>query len=118
MFIVAVTCRWSVTFQASRVGNRCLRGRTRGSTAFCGPRSGKMPSAGIAMGGSDDGPRVRPEQYAVGVGPHPRVKTALRSFVPPLTLESERSWLARTVSFCVTTWPKFEPNTLMSQLQP
>src|SRR5438270_3183467 len=104
MLIVGVSCRWSVTFQASKVGKRCVRGRTLGSTAFCGPRSGKMPSAGIVIGVSAGGPRFRPVQYAAGdVGPHPRVKTALRRLLPPLTLACERFGLDRTGRFCVTT---------------
>src|SRR5258706_8928390 len=49
-FNVAVTCLWTVAFHASIVGKRWAVGLIRGSTAFCGPRSGRIPSAGIVIG--------------------------------------------------------------------
>src|SRR5258708_34849389 len=49
-FNVAVTCLWTVAFHASLVGKRWGVGLIHGGAAFCGPRNGGVPAAGIAIG--------------------------------------------------------------------
>src|SRR5882762_9381319 len=58
---------------------------------------------------------VRAEPSLAGL----RVKIALRLLVASgLKLEPARSCFASTGRFCVTTWPKFEPNTPISNPRP
>src|SRR6266404_1378978 len=98
------------------VGSRCTVGRILGATVPSGPYKGNVPAGEIA-------PRLLAKEK--GSGPWLRVKTGKRLFVVPgpqvSCCEQFVSWsdcCASTGRFCVTTWPKLDPNTPMSNPRP
>src|SRR5437879_8473810 len=62
---VIVDVNWcsTVAFHISMAARRCTVGRIRGSTAFCGPRSGIVPSARTAGNGAGGGPVAEFNRY-------------------------------------------------------
>src|SRR5712691_1991693 len=100
------------------VGSRCTVGRILGATVPSGPYNGKVPAGEIAL-------RMLAKEKASG--PWLRVKTGYRLAVvvgPQVgccagsQFESWSDCCARTGRFCVTTWPKLDPNTPMSNPRP
>src|SRR5216683_271763 len=112
MLVLFVSCRWTVTFQASTVGATSLSGRMCGPTlsakhvpvdpAAQGPKNGRIPLEGITGNWFGAGPVVI--KLNAGV---------LLSLVGPLMF-----WLAKTGRFCVTVCPNKDPKTPMSKLRP
>src|SRR5450755_3450079 len=110
-------CRWTVMFHASTVGTTTRSGRTCGDTVPVGPKNGRIPLAGII--GKAAVPEAGPQivgSYPPEAGRH--VPTKLKAIVLLSLVGDTRLWWARTGRFCVTVWPKFEPNTPMSKLRP
>src|ERR1700676_3251973 len=107
-----VTCLWMVAFQASSVGSLCTVGRILDCDDPVGPSRGRVPVEEILTTAVDKG-------LASATGPCASVKTGLILFVAAeLRVVSCTIWFARTGRFCVTTWPKLDPNTPMSKLRP
>src|SRR6516162_2083207 len=97
-----VICRWIATFQAAIAGNTWLVGRILGWTLPCEPPNGRIPLVGITGKTLAGGPTAR-------LNAGSKLSDALG-----LLVDAKSDWLASTGRFCVTAWPKFEPNTPMS----
>src|SRR6266849_1459628 len=126
--IVDVTWRCTVAFQASTVGRRLLKGRTKALMPF--GKSGRpltpthwalsgvnAPVTGFTPLGSVMLLQLLvasvPPRAVAGfsaAGPVERKKAVLKSC--PLVVFV--CWLAKTGKFCVTAWPKMDPKTPMS----
>src|SRR5260370_31943601 len=106
--IVDVTCRCTVAFQASTLGNLLLKGRTKAlrpsgkSGRPLGPRHCVFVPVGSvielqlfvsAVAGSPE------------TGPFERKKAVLKSCLVA-SVEVQISWPAKTGPMCVTAWPE------------
>src|SRR6266849_7535832 len=117
--IVDVTCRCMVAFQASTVGRRLVKGRTKAlipsgksgmplTPTHCALSAVNVPVTGLTPLGSVMAlqllvARLPPRAVAGfrATGPLERKKAVLKSC--PLVVFV--CWLARTGRFCVTAWP-------------
>src|SRR5229473_457963 len=124
MLVFEVSCRCTVTFQASMDGTTSLSGLVLGCTLPVGPNRGRMPFAGIT--GNAAVPEVGPQiDVSNGAGRHPAdpaaepgVPVKLYAGVLLSNVAELRVWWANTGRFCVTVWPNSDPNTPMSKLRP
>ena len=94
--MTSLSCRCTVTLNASTDGGRCFRGRALLKTPFC---NGNWPLVGTVG-------------KAWARGPCARLNAASKFSAP------RSSWDASTGRFCVTLWPNSDPKTPMSYVRP